>query len=70
MDLNSVTDENLTALLASALILHQLAATAVVRLLKTLVLKGGGSVLVSQAEMLRLDASRTSIRVPRVYRAF
>lgn len=40
------------------------------RLSETLVLKGGGSVLASEAEMLRVITSRTSIRVPRIYRAF
>ena len=33
-------------------------------------MKGGGSVLASEAEMLRLVASRTSIRVPQVHRSF
>lgn len=33
-------------------------------------MKGGGSVLASEAEMLRLIASRTTIRAPRVYRTF
>lgn len=41
-----------------------------VRLSETLVMKGGGSVLASEAEMLRLIASRTAIRAPRVYRSF
>lgn len=33
-------------------------------------MKGGGSVMTSEAEMLRLIASKTTIRVPRVYRSF
>jgi hypothetical protein len=33
-------------------------------------MKGGGSVMTSEAEMLRLIASRTTIRVPRVHRSF
>ncbi|KAJ5751405.1 Aminoglycoside phosphotransferase [Penicillium nucicola] len=69
-DLNSVTDEAQAALLTTAPILHQLGRTTVVRLSKTLIMKGGGSVMASEAEMLRLVASRTTIRVPRVYRSF
>lgn len=34
------------------------------RLSETLVMKGVGSVLASEAEMLRLVASRTTIRAP------
>jgi hypothetical protein len=63
-DLNSVTDEALVALLTTAPILHQLGGTTVVRLSETLVMKGVGSVLASEAEMLRLVASRTTIRAP------
>jgi hypothetical protein len=37
---------------------------------KNLIMKGGGSVLASEAEMLCLVASRTSIRAPRVHRSF
>jgi aminoglycoside phosphotransferase (APT) family kinase protein len=33
-------------------------------------MKGGGSVMVNEAETLRLVASRTTIRAPRVYRSF
>lgn len=40
------------------------------RLSETLIMKGGGSVMASEAEMLRLIASRTTIRAPRVYRSF
>ncbi|GES61300.1 aminoglycoside phosphotransferase [Aspergillus terreus] len=69
-DLNSVSDEALAALLTSAPILHQLGGTTVVRLSKTLVMKGGASVMTSEAEMLRLLTSRTAIRAPRVYRSF
>jgi hypothetical protein len=52
------------ALLTTAPILHQLGGTTVVRLSETLVMKGVGSVLASEAEMLRLVASRTTIRAP------
>ncbi|KAJ5967169.1 Aminoglycoside phosphotransferase [Penicillium viridicatum] len=69
-DLNSVTDEALAALLTSSPIIHQLGGTTVVRLSETLIMKGGGSVMTSEAEMLRLIASRTTIRAPRVYRSF
>ena len=69
-DLNSVTDEALATLLTSSPILHQLGGTTVVRLSETLIMKGGGSVMASEAEMLRLIASRTTIRAPRVYRSF
>ncbi|KAJ5615021.1 Aminoglycoside phosphotransferase [Penicillium hordei] len=69
-DVNSVTDEALATLLTSAPILHQLGGTTVVRLSETLIMKGGGSVMTSEAEMLRLIASRTTIRAPRVYRSF
>lgn len=40
------------------------------RLSKTLVMNGGGRVMTSEAEMLRLIASRATIRAPRVYLAF
>lgn len=40
------------------------------RLSETLIMKGGGSVMASEAEMLRLITSRTAIRAPRVYRSF
>ncbi|KAL4808575.1 kinase-like domain-containing protein [Aspergillus unguis] len=69
-DLDSVSDEELAAFLTSAPILHQLGGTTVVRLSETLIMKGGGSVMTSEAEMLRLIASKTSIRAPRVYRSF
>ncbi|KAJ6020184.1 Aminoglycoside phosphotransferase [Penicillium canescens] len=69
-DLNSVTDEALATLLTTAPILHQLGGTTVVRLSESLIMKGGGSVMASEAEMLRLIASRTTIRAPRVYRSF
>ncbi|KAK4861265.1 hypothetical protein LT330_004181 [Penicillium expansum] len=69
-DLNSVTDEALAALLTTAPILHQLGGTTVVRLSKKLVMKGGGSVLASEAKMLSLLASKPSTRVPRVHRSF
>ncbi|CAI7563972.1 unnamed protein product [Penicillium viridicatum] len=57
-DLNSVTDEALAALLTSAPIIHKL------------IMKGGGSVLASEAKMLNLIGSRASIRVPQVHRSF
>ncbi|KAJ5962631.1 Aminoglycoside phosphotransferase [Penicillium viridicatum] len=69
-DLNSVTDEALAALLTSAPIVHQLGGTTVVRLSKKLIMKGGGSVLASEAKMLNLIGSRASIRVPQVHRSF
>ncbi|KAJ5195821.1 Aminoglycoside phosphotransferase [Penicillium cf. viridicatum] len=69
-DINSITNETLATLLTSAPIIHQLGGTTVVRLSEDLVMKGGGSVLASEAEMLNLIASRTSIRVPRVHRSF
>ena len=69
-DLDSLIDEALVTLLETAHIIHQLGATKVVRLFKTLIMKGGGSVMVSEAEMLRLVASRNTIRAPRVYRSF
>ncbi|CAG8903075.1 unnamed protein product [Penicillium egyptiacum] len=69
-DLNSITDEALAALLTSAPIIHQLGGTTVVRLSEKLIMKGGGSVLASEAKMLSLIASRASIRVPRVHRSF
>lgn len=40
------------------------------RLSENLIMKGGGSVMASEAEMLRLIASRATIRAPRVYRSF
>ncbi|KAJ5196736.1 Aminoglycoside phosphotransferase [Penicillium cf. viridicatum] len=69
-DLNSVTDEALAALLTSALIIHKLGGITVVRLSEKLIMKGGGSVLVSEAKMLNLVGSRASIRVPQVHRSF
>ncbi|OQE08521.1 hypothetical protein PENVUL_c009G01285 [Penicillium vulpinum] len=69
-DLDSVTDEALIALLESAPALHDLGSTKVVRLSRHLVMKGGGSVLPCEAEMLNFVASKTGIRVPRVHRSF
>ncbi|KAI9370823.1 phosphotransferase family protein [Aspergillus egyptiacus] len=74
-DLNSITDEALAALLlTSAPILHQLGGATAVRLSKTLVMKGGGSVMTSEAGMLRLLRASSKptipIRVPRVSRSF
>ncbi|CAI7583456.1 unnamed protein product [Penicillium glandicola] len=69
-DLNSITDEALAAFFTSAPIIHQLDGTTVVRLSKKLIMKGGGSVLTSEANMLSLLSSRGSIRVPRVHRSF
>ena len=40
------------------------------RLSKKLIMKGGGSVLASEAKMLNLINSRASIRVPQVHRSF
>ncbi|KAJ5150472.1 Aminoglycoside phosphotransferase [Penicillium coprophilum] len=69
-DLDSVTDETLVTLLESAPSLHTLGGTKVVRLSRNLVMKGGGTVLPCEAETLKFVASKTSIRVPRVYRTF
>jgi hypothetical protein len=69
-DLASVTDEALATLITTAPIIHQLGGTTVVRLSEKLIMKGGGSVLASEAKMLSLIASRASIRIPRIHRTF
>ena len=50
--------------------IHQLGGTIVVQLLKTLIMKSGGSVMVSEADMLSLIAFRTTSWAPRVYRSY
>ncbi|KAJ5495253.1 Aminoglycoside phosphotransferase [Penicillium diatomitis] len=65
-----VANEALTILLVTAPVLHQLGETPVVRLLENLIMKGGSSVMISEAEALRLVAARTTIRGPRVHRSF
>lgn len=70
VDLMSMSDESLAALLDSAPVLHQLGETTVVRLSKDLVMKGGGNVLPSEAEVMKLVESETRVRAPRVHRSF
>ncbi|KAF9884725.1 hypothetical protein FE257_001286 [Aspergillus nanangensis] len=52
LDLSSVSDVTLINLLNSAPILHNLGQTRVVRLSKSLVLKGGGEILPCEAKVL------------------
>lgn len=54
IDLESVRNETLATLLDSALILHKLGGTTVVRLLKSLVMKAGG-MLLPETEALSLS---------------
>ncbi|KAF2463947.1 uncharacterized protein BDR25DRAFT_272383 [Lindgomyces ingoldianus] len=70
INLDTVSNETLIALLETAPILHKLGGTAVVRLSQNLVLKGGTSVLPSEAENMKLVAESTNIRLPTVYRSF
>ncbi|KAL6232679.1 hypothetical protein BDW75DRAFT_247027 [Aspergillus navahoensis] len=65
--INCVSDEAIIDLLKSALILHDLGQTTVVRLSKNLILKGGGNVLPCEADVLQLVASKSNIRAPPYY---
>lgn len=69
--LHSVTDDALKALLESSPILFRLGDNKIVRLSQDLVLKAGSSVLLCEAEVLRLIAVKLPcLRVPRVHRSF
>lgn len=70
VDLETVSGEFLASLLDSTPIIFQLCGTKVVRLSKTLAMKGGGNILPCEAEALRLVAAKSTIPAPRVHRAF
>ncbi|RAK79511.1 uncharacterized protein BO72DRAFT_446325 [Aspergillus fijiensis CBS 313.89] len=70
VDLHSISDESPAEVLYTAPALHDLGQITVARLSKSLALKGGGNVLPSEAATLRMIASKTGIRAPRVHRSF
>lgn len=70
INLDTVTNETLEDLLGTAPFFHGLGGTRAVRLSKDLVLKGGGSILPCEAEVLNFLASKPGICAPRVHRSF
>ncbi|PMD40169.1 phosphotransferase family protein [Hyaloscypha variabilis F] len=67
-DLTSVSDEALIALYDTAPIIYEFGSTRVVRISRTLALKGGNSVLPCEAQNMSFAAAHTSIPVPKVHR--
>jgi len=69
-DFNSVANEELVALFSTAPRLHEFSLNKVVRISKTLVLKGGPSVMPSQAENMIFATELLHLPVPQVRRSF
>ncbi|KAL4964045.1 kinase-like domain-containing protein [Aspergillus stella-maris] len=69
-DIQTLPNESLADLLFTSPALYDLGQTTVVRLSKTIAMKGGGNVLPSEAAILQIVASECSIRAPRVHRAW
>ena len=69
-DIATVSEETLISLVDTAPVLHRFAGTKIVRLSRNLVLKAGADVLPSETYNMRYVAEVTSIRLPRIHRAF
>ncbi|KAI9673367.1 MAG: hypothetical protein M1829_004134 [Trizodia sp. TS-e1964] len=69
-DFSSVSDETLVSLFETAPVVHSLGGTKIVRISRTLALKGGPSVLVCEAANLKYAAAHTNITLPKVHRVF
>ncbi|QSS58188.1 hypothetical protein I7I51_07611 [Histoplasma capsulatum] len=67
-DITKVPDETLIELFNTAPLLHDYQGTRIVRLSRTLVLKGGELVRPCEAEIMKLVEAKTSISVPKVHR--
>jgi aminoglycoside phosphotransferase (APT) family kinase protein len=67
-DLQLVSDEALIALYDTAPIIYQFGGSRLVRISRTLALKGGSSVLPCEAHNMSFAAAHTSIPVPKVHR--
>lgn len=67
-DITKVADETLIELFNTAPLLHEYQGTRIVRLSRTLVLKGGEIVRPCEAEIMKLVAANTSISIPKVHR--
>lgn len=65
-DITKVPDETLIELFDTAPLLHDYQGTRIVRLSRTLVLKGGELVRPCEAEIMKLVEVKTSISVPKV----
>ncbi|RDW68974.1 uncharacterized protein DSM5745_08734 [Aspergillus mulundensis] len=68
-DVHTLSNESLAGLLYSSPALYDLGQTTVVRLSKTLAMKGGGNVLPSEAAVMHV-AAEAGIRTPRVHRSW
>ena len=69
-DLQRIPESVLIKVLDEGPVLHLHGDTKIVWVTKTVILKGGPSVDVSEAETMRFVASVTNIRLPKVYRYF
>ncbi|KAB5530397.1 hypothetical protein GE09DRAFT_1147837 [Coniochaeta sp. 2T2.1] len=68
--LDPVSDEELVALFHTAPRLHKFSATKIVRISKSLVLKGGPDVAASEARNMVFAAESLRLPVPKVHRSF
>ncbi|KAJ9155196.1 Protein kinase-like domain protein [Pleurostoma richardsiae] len=69
-DLSSVSDEKLLEIFLTAPRLHHYGAVRIVRISKTLVIKGGGGVTLAEARNMIFAAETLHLQVPKVHRAF
>jgi serine/threonine protein kinase len=69
-DLSTISNQELVQILDTAPKLYQYGYTTVVRLSKTLVLKGGANILPSESQNMDFAAQLKGIRVPKVHRSF
>ncbi|OBT82739.1 hypothetical protein VE02_09351 [Pseudogymnoascus sp. 03VT05] len=67
-DLSKVSDEAILALYDTAPVIHRLGGTQVVRLSRTLVMKGGSTVYPCEAHAMILAREKTQIPLPNVHR--
>ncbi|EHK96618.1 hypothetical protein M7I_7668 [Glarea lozoyensis 74030] len=70
LELSSVSDEQLAELFSTAPIIHHYGAVKIVRLSKTLALKGGRGVAPSEARNMKFVTENLSLSAPKVYRDF
>ncbi|OBT95716.1 hypothetical protein VE01_06497 [Pseudogymnoascus verrucosus] len=68
IDLSKVPDEAILALFSTAPILHRFGGTQIVRLSRSLVLKGGSTAFPAEAHAITLAREKTQIRLPAVHR--
>jgi len=66
--LQTVSDEALIALYDTAPVIHSFGGTKIVRLSRTLALKGGRAVLPCEAQNMSFASAYTRIPVPKIHR--